>query len=148
MSNIIEDINEEINALRGSRNDVLRAVSFLKGEFPHEDLIPQVELDKLDIVDEKLCQCYGSTVEITERDMAMDLYWDKKEQNDALLDYATSLEQSIRRQVLLSAMREQVNVCLRYLHEHDNADVRESYSGWWEDLCYYAQLDSDDRYWD
>jgi len=59
-------------------------------------------LADLNVAYGKLNECYTHVPEITERDMWLDHYWDKKEEQQEAIAYGEELENKIRFQVLLA----------------------------------------------
>lgn len=94
-----EQVNDEI---RGCAH-TLRFYSEILQE-DNAGLIDREPLEQMKVCVHKLNQCYTSMPEITERDEFMDTVQDKQYAQRELAEYANSLEQRIRVDILLKEM--------------------------------------------
>jgi hypothetical protein len=92
-----EYYNSQIRSLRQQRRLFLDAVEQCQAS------IDNCVDDKLGALLRKLdSECYICMPEVTERDLAMDTYWDKQEQIEEVKDYMNGVEYQIRFQVMIA----------------------------------------------
>jgi len=94
---------------------------------------------KLEIAYQKLDECYTYVPEITERDMWLDHYWDKKEQIDEAISYGEGLENQIRYAILeaeVHVVLSEIEACI-----YTDSDLADALNDW---IC--GEMDAERDY--